>query len=237
MPIVGAAALPLLGASGPGWFESLERSIMHFITCGLHNETLSRIFLSVQSDKQGIPLVLAVLALYGGFHPRRAWRGFLALGLAIGVGMLIAGLLWSVVERKRPPHHYEQHLTTPEEIATCAANPDALALHIRPSKRPSFPSRHGLTVGVIIASFFLLSRWLGLGALVYGTLVIVGRVYISKHWPSDMLAGAILGAVLAWLAWRHGPALLRRVGLVRLGHYVDTDRPEHVVPTDSGING
>ncbi len=232
-----SAVLPLLGATGAGWFETLERNIVHFITCGLHDETLHRIFLSVQSTKQSVPLMVAVLALYGGFHPRRAWRGFLTMGLAIGVGMLLASLMWGVIERKRPPHHYERHLTTPAELATCADNPDALALHIRPSKRPSFPSRHGLTVGVGVASFWLLSRWLGVIALAYGMLVMVGRVYIAKHWPSDVLAGATIGAILTVLAWRHVPILLRLFGFARLAGYVDTDPPEDVVPREADING
>lgn len=220
-----------------GWFETLERDIVHFITCGLHDETLHRIFLSVQSDKQGVPLMLVIIALYGGLHPRRAWRGLLSMAAAVGTGMLVASLLWGVVERKRPPHHYERHLTTPEEIATCADNPDALALHIGASKRPSFPSRHGLTVGAGVVGFFLLSRWLGLAALAYGLLVIVGRVYIAKHWPSDMIAGFTIGAVLVLVWWRYGPPFLRRVGHARLARYIDTDAPRNGMSGESGING
>ncbi len=215
-----------MASEAMGWLEGLERDILHFVTCTLHGETIARIFVSVQSDKLGIPLILVCLALYGGWNAQRAWRATLSIALAVGVGMLIAGLLWAVVDRKRPIYHYDDQpevlLTTPAELATCAEHPEAFALRppARRSKRSSFPSRHALTVGVGIAVFWRLSRLLGVLATAYGLLVLVGRVYIARHWPSDMLAGCVLGIVLGILAWRFVPQVLRRLRHARFAAWI-----------------
>lgn len=208
-----------------GWFEALERDILHFTTCTLHGETLGRMLASVQSDKLGIPLILVCLAFYAGFDARKAWRGTLAIGLGVGVAMLLAGVLWALVPRQRPPHHYETLLRTPAELATCASNPEALAVRSGVSQRRSFPSRHGLTVGVGVAVFWCVSRFLGALATVYGLMVLVGRVYIAKHWPSDMLAGAVIGAALGLLAWRYVPRLLQRTHLADWGAWLGQTGP------------
>ncbi|MDJ0975254.1 MAG: phosphatase PAP2 family protein [Planctomycetota bacterium] len=218
-----------------GWFEALERDIMHFVTCTMHDETLGRMFASVQSDKLGIPLILLCLAFYGSWDARKAWRAVLAIGVGVGVGMLIAGTLWAVIPRKRPPHHYETLLRTPAELATCASNPEALAVRSGVSKRRSFPSRHATTVGVGVAVFWCVSRLLGSLATVYGLMVLVGRVYISKHWPSDMLAGCAIGVVCGLLAWRYVPPLLRRLRFDQFGTWVGESTPWKASPSAGDI--
>jgi undecaprenyl-diphosphatase len=71
--------------------------------------------------------------------------------------------------------------------------------------------------GAIVTAFWLAAPLLGLIALPYGLLVVVGRVYGGKHWPSDVLVGAILGVLAAWLAWRLVPIALSWLGR---GHWV-----------------
>ncbi len=209
-------ASPLL-ADFVSWWDGMERDIVHCVTCKLHHPWLDPIFLGVQSQTLAAVLMGVLVVVLIVFRPRRGLRLLLTAGVAMGLAMLLADLLWATVDRPRPPQAYDVVLETPEELAACAAHPDALALRMHRAISPSFPSRHGLSIGVLVTSLLLVWRPVGWVALVYGVVAAVGRVYAGKHWPSDVLAGIVLGALFAWLTWRFLPALLDRIGLGRIG--------------------
>jgi membrane-associated phospholipid phosphatase len=50
-------------------------------------------------------------------------------------------------------------------------------------------------------------------AALYGLAVCAQRLHSGKHWPSDLLAGLVIGWALAWAAWRLYPWVARRLGL------------------------
>jgi len=198
------------------WWDGMERDVVHFVTCRLYHPWLDPILLAVQSQTLAAILMGGLVVLLSIRRPRRGLRLLVSAGVALGLAMLLADLLWATIDRPRPPQAYEVVLETPAELATCAAHPDALPLRMHRANSPSFPSRHGLGVGVLVTSLLLAWRPVGWLALVYGVLVAVGRVYAGKHWASDVVAGIVIGAVLAWLAWRFLPAALRRIGLGEL---------------------
>jgi undecaprenyl-diphosphatase len=69
----------------------------------------------------------------------------------------------------------------------------------------SFPSDHATLFFALATGLFFVSRGLGLAAAAYVTLVIaLPRVYVGWHYPSDILAGGLLGATFAALAQRAG---------------------------------
>ena len=195
------------------WLDGVERELMHAVTCRLYAPWLDPILLGVQDKWVAIPLALAAIVGIGIRRRRHALRVLLACAIGFGLAMLLADGIRAAVARQRPPHAYEHLLLTAEELATCEANPDALAVRKSISRSRSFPSRHGLTIGVFVTVFLLASRPLGLVALLVGLLAAVGRVYAAKHWPSDVLAGLVLGALVGWAVWRWLPAALDRVRL------------------------
>ena len=81
----------------------------------------------------------------------------------------------------------------------------------------SFPSGHASNIVALGVALFLL--W-PRGALLYAVavlLVMASRVIIGAHYPSDVLAGAALGASVAWLVWR---------GFARRGIVLGTAEPQ-----------
>ena len=90
--------------------------------------------------------------------------------------------------------------------------------HVHPSiglpHDPSMPSGHAMnafTGAVLLGAVVPRARWplLGLAAL-----IALSRVYLGVHFPSDVIAGAILGAAVgaaaAWLLTHGEDALARR---------------------------
>lgn len=64
----------------------------------------------------------------------------------------------------------------------------------------SFPSDHATMFSAMATGLFFLSPALGLVAHVYWlVLIALPRVCVGLHYPSDVLAGGALGALLAWI--------------------------------------
>lgn len=62
----------------------------------------------------------------------------------------------------------------------------------------SFPSGHA---AMAVAGAIAGARLIPMSAWVWwplGALVAISRVYIGVHWPSDVIAGAIIGLLTAW---------------------------------------
>ena len=67
----------------------------------------------------------------------------------------------------------------------------------------SFPSGHAIfffAVATVIFSFE--PKW-GTLALIAAVLMGIARVYVGVHWPSDILAGALLGSMTGWYFYRY----------------------------------
>lgn len=48
---------------------------------------------------------------------------------------------------------------------------------------------------------FFISRPLGIAVAVYSCVFIfMARLYVGLHWPTDIMAGVMLGAGIAWVA-------------------------------------
>ena len=123
------------------------------------------------------PLALAVLALN---RDGRFWRTL----LVPGISFVLVTFLRKGVNRPRP---YE-------------------ALDIHPiihkdTKGNSFPSRHVFSVFVIDMAFWYLCPPLGGVFLVMGVILAATRVLGGVHYPSDVLAGALLAAAAGALGF------------------------------------
>jgi undecaprenyl-diphosphatase len=64
---------------------------------------------------------------------------------------------------------------------------------------PSFPSGHA--VFYFALSFIVYQHNKKAGIFFFGAsfLIVLSRVFVGIHWPSDILAGAVIGALVGWL--------------------------------------
>ena len=61
----------------------------------------------------------------------------------------------------------------------------------------SFPSDHALVAGAVAVALLFANRRWGIVAGVAAGLMALARVYVGAHYPGDVVAGRVFGAVVA----------------------------------------
>jgi undecaprenyl-diphosphatase len=112
---------------------------------------------------------------------RAAVAAVLSAGLALAIGKVISEL----VDRARP----------------FVADPNGVHLFSGHAADAGFPSDHATAAFAIAVAIVLRKRGWGIVALIAATVLSIGRVAIGIHYPSDVLAGAALGAAAALALW------------------------------------
>ncbi len=126
---------------------------------------------------------------------RRSWTQLGAFVLAVVTSEALIGPLKALYARPRPPDGLLETTSF------------------------SFPSGHAIAGAVTAVGLVIVllppgsRRWTWeVRAAIFASLMALSRTYLSMHWLSDVVAGALLGVGLA-LGW---PALLQEVRDVRL---------------------
>jgi undecaprenyl-diphosphatase len=138
---------------------------------------------------QALGLVLLVLAV----RRTRSYEPLIAAAIAIPVAELAPVVLKPLIGRHRPP----------------VDHPEIHALGSLPSDY-SFPSGHACSAfaaAVVLMAFLPRLRWV---LLTIATLVAVSRVWLGVHYPSDVIAGAALGAAIGFASLRLAHRVHRR---------------------------
>lgn len=128
-------------------------------------------------------VLLGCFFLVAGPRRRELRTGAVAAGLAAAVGLLLVQVIGRVVDRPRP----------------FVAHPDRVHDFLQHAIDSGFPSDHATATFAITVAIALRSRRLGAALLAVSLAVVTGRVALGVHYPSDVAAGALLGAVTAGL--------------------------------------
>ena len=140
---------------------------------------------SVSALSVGIPAGIAI----AGFiqHDKKLQRDALYMGGAYIVSGIITQATKRIVDRKRPFETYSFIITRDDE-----------------SGGFSFPSGHSSAAFCTATSVALRYRkwYFVVPSYLFATSVAWARMYQGVHYPSDVLAGALVGAGSAWLGWK-----------------------------------
>jgi undecaprenyl-diphosphatase len=137
-------------------------------------------------------LAIVFLAARGAAHA--AWRrASVAAVLSAGLGLAVGKVISELVDRARP----------------FVADPHGVHLFAAHAADPGFPSDHATAAFAIATAIFLRKRSWGIAALVAAAALSVGRVALGVHYPTDVIAGAALGATAALALW--APPLRSRI--------------------------
>lgn len=66
----------------------------------------------------------------------------------------------------------------------------------------SFPSGHTAFFFALSAVIFLYNKKAGTLFFIASFLIAISRVFVGIHWPSDILAGAVIGIFSGWLVFK-----------------------------------
>lgn len=129
-------------------------------------------------------LVIVFLLARGPAHA--AWRrATVAAVLSAGVALAIGKVISELVDRARP----------------FVADPHGVHLFSAHAADPSFPSDHATGAFAVAVAILLRKRGWGVVALIAAAVLSIGRVALGIHFPSDVLAGAVLGSLVAIGLW------------------------------------
>lgn len=77
-------------------------------------------------------------------------------------------------------------------------------------KRPSysFPSDHAIFLFSVATGFYVAGyKRLGIALYIVALFITFSRVVVGVHFVGDIIVGALIGIVIAWLAWHFRDAL------------------------------
>lgn len=164
-----------------GW----EERFLLFLQESVRNPILDKVMQFVTSlGDAGFLAILVCIVLLCIKKYRRVGA---AASLSLSLDFLAVNLiLKNLVARIRPYDIFE-------ELILITRRPSDL----------SFPSGHaGACFAVASVLFLCLPRRFGIPALVMAGLISFSRLYVGAHYPTDVLAGILVGCIAGWVACR-----------------------------------
>ncbi len=154
---------------------------------GFHNHVFDTIMLFVSSKFGWIPLYLLLVFIIIKDYRRNSWIVFFVVGLTIVISDLSSVYLFkNVFQRLRPCYNDELsgllHMVKP-----CGGKYGFISSHAANSFAFAF---------LIIFLLKEKHRWIWIVMLLYATIISYSRVYLGVHYPSDVIGGAAIGALI-----------------------------------------
>ena len=163
-----------------------DRELFYFLNQNLQNWFFDQI-LPFLTDMNRNPIGIAIYAILwlllltkGGRHGRIA--ALLLIPTIALSDQLSSSFLKFIVDRTRPCHE----LANVHLLVGCGSG-------------YSFPSSHAVNnfAAAVVLSYFM-PRWTW-GFICYASIIAFSRIYVGVHYPSDVVAGAVIGAVVGFL--------------------------------------
>jgi undecaprenyl-diphosphatase len=141
------------------------------------------LFMQAMSSMGSLTAYLVLVPLVAGILALRGKRRLALATLTVMTGNILTPFLKDIIHRSRP------------DVSVAAISTLAEGF--------SFPSGHAFAATIFYGflaylAFRFRKRWPGILCVALVFLIGVSRIYLGVHWPSDVLAGWLLG--LAWLA-------------------------------------
>jgi membrane-associated phospholipid phosphatase len=145
---------------------------------------------------------LAILWL--AWRSRRSGDEVLAKVLWIPIAMVVAYLLDSGIKQLVAEPRPCRALQNVATLLPCDAPTDY-----------AFPSNHAVLVASFAAAIVLLSRRWSVLAWIFAIVMAASRVYVGAHYPHDVVAGLLIGAIVGYCGYLVQRPLTSLVATIR----------------------
>ncbi|WFD09403.1 phosphatase PAP2 family protein [Tepidibacter hydrothermalis] len=161
--------------------QNIDLEILNFIQEVVSNTVLDKlmIFMTMLGNKGIIWIVISLLLL---INKKTRRVGIMAMSALILTAVLGEGLIKPLLKRARP---FIDH--------------PSFNLIIKPPSSYSFPSGHTASSFAVAGVLIRELKKYGIVFLVLATLIAFSRLYLFVHYPSDIVAGIIMGLMCAWI--------------------------------------
>ena len=162
---------------------NLDGGFLLFLQESVRNPVLNRMMIFITSlGDWGIIWIVATLVLLIPKKTRKV--GLMSAAALLGSLIINNHIIKNLVQRPRP-------FVTFTDIQILIPTPSEF----------SFPSGHTASSFAAAAVFYrFLPKQLGIPAVVLAGLIGFSRLYVGVHYPTDVLAGMLMGVLLSYMA-------------------------------------
>jgi undecaprenyl-diphosphatase len=167
--------------------HGLDLQLFEWINGAWSSDLLDAILVPLRNKYVWIPVYVFIIAFLLTNFRRRGYYLVIFLMITVGLADFVSNTGFKKnFERPRPCHVMQD-----------------VNLKVRCGSGYSFTSNHAAN-HFALSTFLLLlvgrrHRYLQIGLLVWATSIAIAQVYVGVHYPTDVLAGGILGYLIARL--------------------------------------
>ncbi|MGN1104688.1 MAG: phosphatase PAP2 family protein [Candidatus Coproplasma sp.] len=181
----------------------MEIEILKWIDSTFHSQSwLNYImkYITYLGEFAAVPIACALILLV--FKKTRKCGVICAVALIFNF-IIVNGLLKSVINRPRPWTEWEEIKLFYEQFG------------VRLPTDSSFPSGHTTACFAVAVACVCAFKLKGIPALIIAFLVALSRIYLCVHYPTDVLAGVLIGSACGVAGYFTATAIIKKISSVK----------------------